>query len=64
MSEIIVKLNSDHIKVKNGEYVQDIVRCKECKWAEVCSQNVAMRETYDMYEKIDFCSYGERKGSE
>lgn len=40
----------------------DIVRCKECKWAEVCSQNVAMRETYDMYEKIEFCSYGEREG--
>ena len=40
----------------------DIVRCKECKHAEVCSQNVAMRETYDMYEKIDYCSYGEREG--
>ena len=32
MSEIIVKLTSDHIKVKGGEYVQDLVRCKECKW--------------------------------
>ena len=40
----------------------DIVFCKECKYADVCSQNVAMRETYDIYEKIDFCSRGEREG--
>ena len=37
-----------------------VVRCKECKWADKCSQNVAILETYDMYEKLDFCSHGER----
>ena len=42
----------------------DIVSCKECKWADKCSQNVAILETYDMYEKLDFCSYGERKESD
>lgn len=42
----------------------DIVRCAECKWADKCSQNVAMRDTYEMYEKIDFCSYGERNDNE
>ena len=42
----------------------DIVRCGECKWADNCSQNVAMRESYQMYEKLNFCSYGERKESE
>lgn len=40
----------------------DIVFCKECKWADKCSQNVAILETYDMYEKLDFCSHGEREG--
>ena len=29
MSEVIVKLTSDHIKVKGAEYVQDLVRCAE-----------------------------------
>lgn len=32
MGEIIVKMTSDHIKAKGGEYVQDIVRCKDCKY--------------------------------
>ena len=40
----------------------DIVRCEECKWADKCSQNIAMANTYQMYEKINFCSYGEREG--
>ena len=59
MKEVIVRLTSDHIKVKGAEYVRDLVRCKDCKWADRCSQNVAMRETYEMYEELDFCSYGE-----
>jgi hypothetical protein len=42
----------------------DLVRCGECKWADNCSQNVAIRESYQMYEKLNFCSYGERKESE
>lgn len=40
----------------------DIVCCGECKYADKCSRNVAMIDTYQMYEKIDFCSYGEREG--
>ena len=28
--EIIVRMKSDHIKVKDGEYVQDLIRCKDC----------------------------------
>lgn len=31
MKEVIIKLTSDHIKVKGGEYVRDLVRCKDCK---------------------------------
>lgn len=41
---------------------REVVMCKECKWADKCSQNIAILETYDMYEKLDFCSHGEREG--
>lgn len=62
MKEVIVRLTSDHIKVKGGEYVQDLVRCGECRnrnercgmgehrWCEMLN----MSTTPD-----DFCSYGE-----
>ena len=30
MSEVIVRMTSDHIKVKGAEYVMDLVRCAEC----------------------------------
>ena len=50
--------------VTNNMPTIDLVRCKECKWADKCSRNVAMQDTYQMYEKIDYCSYGERKESE
>ena len=30
MKEVIVRLTSDHIKVKGGEYVQDFIRCQDC----------------------------------
>ena len=63
MKEAIIKLNSDHIKVKGGEYVQELVRCKECKWSKAngtyqwCGRlDSTARITAD-----DFCSYGERR---
>ena len=31
MSEMIVKLNTDHVKIKGCEYVQDLVRCEKCR---------------------------------
>ena len=63
MREIIVRLTADHIKVKGGEYVQDLVRCKECKhWTKgddtygICYRCPNTRQMrYD-----DFCSRGER----
>ena len=30
MKEIIITMTSDNIKVKGGEYVQDLVRCEKC----------------------------------
>ena len=67
MSEIIVKLNSDHIKIKGGEYVADLVRCKECRyWKAYETWSECERWTDDPYETAktnadDFCSYGERR---
>lgn len=62
MSEIIVKLTDSRIKLKGGEYVRDLVRCKDCKWwdndgdAEGCTHKYG-----GMWAKSDaYCSYGER----
>ena len=62
MSEVIVKLTSDHIKVKGGEYMQDFVRCQDCKyWVynfNGCSRNPCTEPWY----ATDGCTYGEREG--
>ena len=61
MAEIIVKLTGDHIKVKGGEYVQDLVRCKECKYYLGLAECEIVTECMGT---DGFCSYGERKESE
>lgn len=62
MKEAIIKLTSDHIKVKGGEYVQDFVRCQDCKhWVynfNGCSRNPCTEPWY----ATDGCTYGEREG--
>ena len=64
MKEVIVKLTSDRIKIKGGEYVQDIVRCQDCKhWVynfNGCSRNPCTEPWY----ATDFCNYGERRTDE
>ena len=59
MKEVIVKLTSDRIKIKGGEYVQDIVRCQDCKhWVynfNGCSRNPCTEPWY----ATDGCTYGE-----
>ena len=66
MKEVIVRLTSDHIKVKGGEYVQDLVRCKECthgKYEFVDNKDwICCKHHYDYWTADDFCSYGEREG--
>ena len=61
MKEVIIRLNSDHIKVKGGQYVQDFVRCQDCKhWVynfNGCSRNPCTEPWY----ATDFCNYGEKK---
>ena len=60
--EVIVTLTCDHIKVKGAEYVQDLVRCQDCKhWVynfNGCSRNPCTEPWY----ATDFCNYGEREG--
>ena len=29
--EMIVRLNEDRVKINGCEYVQDLIRCKDCK---------------------------------
>ena len=60
--EVIVKLTSDRIKIKGGEYVQDFVRCQDCKhWVynfNGCSRNPCTEPWF----ATDGCTYGEREG--
>ena len=37
MREIIVRYNdgNDYMAVRGGEYVRDLVRCRDCKYLEV-----------------------------
>lgn len=60
MKEIIVKMTGDHIKLKGGEYVQDLVRCKEChNWDDKEKFCGLIMDGHT--EADDFCSYGEEK---
>lgn len=63
--EVIVKLTSDRIKVKGGEYMQDLVRCAECKYKQQCRKAVEhiTHEPTSVtigYKSVEWCSYGER----
>lgn len=62
MSEVLMRLTSDHVKVKGGEYVQDLVRCSECKNRSKCHENVHQTSIGQglVYVPISFCSAGER----
>ena len=61
MKEVIVRLTSDRIKIKGGEYVQDIVRCKECakRMREDCPMCNGCKLDRVPTEDDDYCSYGE-----
>ena len=65
--EVIVKYNddADYIRVKNGTYVQDLVRCKNCKYGEIDNEDFPTQYLCHHHgsswnERDHFCSYGER----
>ena len=66
MSEIIVKMKSDYIKIKGGEYIRDLVRCKDCKYSSHNKVYGCRFEPFDTSENggrmysNDYCSFGER----
>ena len=53
MSEIIVRLKDNRIKITGGEYVRDLVRCKDCKHFAYCENDCCLPE--------NFCSQGEKE---
>lgn len=63
--EIIVKMDK-HIKIKGGTYKQDLIRCKDCKYAKYdkyidrydCRNWGLDGDEYT--EADDFCSFGEK----
>ena len=68
MSEMIVKLNADKVKLNGCEYVQDLVRCKECKYRNANYVDTTPPYTHEYCRRWiryvvaeDFCSYAERK---
>ena len=64
MSEVVVKLTSDRIKIKGGEYVRDLVRCRDCKnyRPDLDPPYERCRHWLNDVEPDDYCSYGEREG--
>ena len=62
MTEIIVRYKdgNDHMAVRGGEYVQDLVRCKDCKHWQYGKDHCTLHDMGMLAE--DFCSYGERDG--
>ena len=61
--EMIVKLNSDRVKLNGCEYVQDLVRCGECEYWYINNDlPVEENEICPLgTDANDFCSYGERR---
>ena len=54
MSEIIVKMTEQKIKLKGGEYVRDLVRCERCKFRNNCERTIQSRA-------LEYCSAGEEE---
>ena len=50
MKDIVVRMKSDHIKVKDGEYIQDIIPCTKCDKRTIC-------EHY-RFSNVEWCSLG------
>lgn len=65
MSEMIVKLNADKVKLHGCEYVRDLIRCKDCKYWQDNNggyPNTECRWGHDETpDADDFCSYAELK---
>lgn len=61
--------HNDHF-VASADLVE-VVRCKDCIYRDDCPQQIthttrdyALEQNVSTYNKVDFCSYGERRGKE
>ena len=62
------KRTGETLAVQRPKLIGELVRCKDCKHRDTCHRKVSIR-TYDediegyyaKFEKLDYCSYGERK---
>lgn len=63
MKEVIVKLTSDHIKVKGAEYVRDLVRCEDCNKTEKRATELDGHKYCSMWvgwvDDNFYCGFGE-----
>ena len=63
-NEVIVRLRQDTIRIKGGEYVRDLVRCRECKYFRSHNESPDTCGAYNGMvspKADDYCSMGERK---
>ena len=63
MSEMIVKLNADRVKLKGCEYIRDLIRCIQCRYAQnkVCSHP---NNNECCIDDTHYCGYAEIKEDE
>lgn len=61
--EMIVRLNEDRVKVKGCEYVQDLIRCGECRYWQDNNGGYPTAECRWWKDETpdvdDFCSFAE-----
>ena len=63
--EMIVRLNEDRVKIKGCEYVQELVRCRDCTAWSLMRDDVGKCDAYLISTRADdFCSVAEPKEEE
>ena len=59
MSEMIVELKQDHVKISGCKYKQDLVRCGECEHCEIRNNEEALCHQHGMVvDDRYFCADG------
>lgn len=65
-----VSLIDGHIDSEPRDMVE-VVRCKNCIYRDDCPQQIThttrdyvLEQNVSTYNKVDFCSYGERRGKQ
>ena len=63
---IIVRMKGDRIKLTDGEYVRDLIMCRDCRWARprTLPGETGYRCVFHRIWKGEdgYCDNGEREG--